>query len=211
MRKHLSFLPYVLPSFSFAGFSPRDRVLDVGCGGGGHLRELGSRGCHAVGVDLDPSLVANLRREGLEAVAAGAEDLPFPRGAFDGLVCSVVLPYTDERRAVREWSRVLRDGAVARVSGHGFGFSLMQLVLGIGLRARFYALRCIGNTWYYRLFGRRLPGWIGDTLIQSDRRMRKYFHEAGLEVESAPRSRGFLGAPVFLYYVLRKRLSQGEA
>jgi ubiquinone/menaquinone biosynthesis C-methylase UbiE len=36
--------------------------------------------------------------------------------SLDGLVSCVVLPYTDEQRAVEEWGRVLRRGGVARVA-----------------------------------------------------------------------------------------------
>lgn len=200
-----SLAAYRVPDFNFADFAPGDRVLDVGCGRGGHLREMVARGCRAVGVDPDEVSLRPLRASGVNVIRGFGEALSVRTGSLDGLVSCVVLPYTDERRAVEEWGRVLRRGGVARVAVHGLGFPLRQVSLDFGPRGVVYCARSLVNTAYYRLFGRRLPGWVGDTLCQTDRRMRQYFRKNRLEVELAPPARRFLGLPVFHYYVLRKQ------
>ena len=199
----LAFTGFHLPGFDFTEFPSGHRVLDVGCGPGKHLEQLAARGCRPVGIDLDGPALKGSRAKGLAVLRGYAERLPFPSDSFEGLLCCVVLPYTDEPLAVGEWGRVLRQGGTARVAVHGLGFSLLQMVRG-PWRLRLYGLRSLLNTAYYRVVRRPLPGWIGDTRLQTDRYMRRYFREAGLVVESAPLGRRFLGLPVFLYYVLRK-------
>ena len=195
---------YHAAHFDFSEFAPGDRVLDIGCGRGRHLLELVARGCRVVGVEPDQILLRSLRASGLNVMRGLGEALGVRTASLDGLVSCVVLPYTDERRAVDEWGRVLRRGGVARVAVHGLGFPLRELTYNLGLRGMVYCTRSLINTAYYRLFGRRLPGWVGDTLCQTDRMMRRYFRQNQLEVEVAPASRRFLGLQVFHYYVLRK-------
>jgi len=67
-----------------------------------------------------------------------------------------------------------------------------------------YAARTIVNTIIYRLTGRRLPGFLGDTIFQSDRRLRRYYRSVGLTLESTMHSRRFLRQAVFIGHVVRK-------
>jgi SAM-dependent methyltransferase len=156
------------------------RVLDVGCGNGQHLRELAGRGCRVVGVEPSARAVRALCDSGLDVLQGTAESLPVEDGSFDAIVCSVVVPYTDERRAIAEWARVLAPRGQVRASYHGLGFALGQVLQGPGLRRRVYGARTIVNSWCYRLTGRRLPGFWGDTLYQSAARLARYYREAGL-------------------------------
>lgn len=196
---------YVADDFSFEEYAPGARVLDVGFGGGEQMRRLNARGCRGIGVELDSQLVAEGRRSGLAVCRAVAERLPFQSGAFDGLICKVVIPYTDEAVAIAELARVLRPGATARVSYHGLGYKLRYLLTDRDWRRRVYGGRVIANTWVYACTGKRLPGFWGDTLYQSERRLRKHYKVAGLELVKAFSSRHFLGAPVFIYHTLRRR------
>ena len=163
----------------FSDFSSSLRILDVGCGRGEHLRELARLGCRAVGIEPDAQTVAALRGCGLAVLQGTAESLPVPDATFDAIVCSVVVPYTDEQRAIAEWARVLRPGGQVRASYHGLGFALRQVLEGPGIRRRVYGGRTIANSWCYRLTGRRLPGFWGDTLYQSAARLARYYCRAG--------------------------------
>ena len=160
-------------------FPPGARVLDLGCGGGTELHALAARGCIPTGVDI-----RMLAEPGF--VCAAAEALPFRDGTFDGVLCKVMLPYTDERRTLAEIARVLRPGGTCRLSSHGLGYYVRYLLRGRFLE-RIYAARTIVNTWLYRLTNRKL---MGDTVYQSPRQ---------LPVHALSR---FLGLPVFIYSTL---------
>lgn len=195
---------YVIRDFSLTAFPPGARVLDVGAGEGYYLRILRSQGYQAVGVDIVATELAKLHADGFVVVGAVAEQLPFPDASFDGVVCSVVVPYTDEAIAVAEWARVLAPGGTVRVSYHGLGYALRQLLRGPGLPLRVYGLRTIVNSWVYALTGRRLPGWIGDTIYQSERRLARYYRQIGFRVVASSTSRTLGRLPVFIYHHLER-------
>ena len=194
---------YTVDDFHFTDFPPGARVLDVGCGEGDQLHALRAAGCTAVGVEPDPNAVQALCRQGLDVHLGVAEALPVDSASFDGLLCKVVLPYCDERRAILEWSRVLKRGARVRACYHAAGYYVRYLVEGGARGRRVYATRSLMNTWAYALSGRRLPGWLGDTMYQSRRRLARWYREAGLQVESERTGKSFAGLPVFIYHVLR--------
>ena len=85
-------------------------MLDVACGTGDLSRLAARAGYFVVGADLSAGmLAANHRARGL--VQADCSRLPFPDGAFDGLVCGYALRnFTDLAAAFDETARVLRPG-----------------------------------------------------------------------------------------------------
>ena len=196
---------YIDEAFPFDDFPEGSRVLDVGFGGGDQMRRLRVRGCPAVGLELDPELASRGRRSGLAVCRARAEQLPVRSAVMDGVVCKVVIPYTDESQAVAELARVLRPGGTARVSYHGPGYFLRYLLTDANWKARVYGLRTIVNTVFYRITGRRLRGFIGDTLYQTENRLRRYYAESGFDLVETRPSATFAGSPVFIYHVLRRR------
>jgi SAM-dependent methyltransferase len=196
---------YLDEQFTFSDFPPGARVLDIGFGGGEQLTRVASRGCQSVGVEVDPQLARRGRAAGLTVCRAVAERLPFATAGFDGVICKVVVPYTDEALAVGELARVLRPGGTARVSYHGLGYYLRYLLTDPNWKIRIYGARSIVNTVVYATIGRRLPGFWGDTTFQGHRRLRGYYAAAGLELVEDRPAPTFLGAPVFIYHVLRRR------
>jgi ubiquinone/menaquinone biosynthesis C-methylase UbiE len=88
-------------------------VVDVGCGTGRAVAELSEHGAHAIGVDLDPAMlaVARGRFPDLDVRAADAADLPLPDGQAHGYRADKVyhiLP--DPAAALAEARRVLAPG-----------------------------------------------------------------------------------------------------
>jgi SAM-dependent methyltransferase len=193
---------YVAQRYVFADFPPGSLVLDVGFGHGEELRTVLERGSRVVGIEYDRVLAVAGRAAGLTVCRAAAEHLPFRSASFDGVICKVVIPYTDEAKAVAEIARVLRPGGIGRISYHGLGYFLRYLLTDP--KHSIYAARSIVNSQVYRLTGQRLPGFWGDTLYQAGSPLRRYYRRAGLDLIREHPSRHFAGAPVFIYHTVRR-------
>lgn len=77
----------------FDGFA---KVLDIGCGNGEFLSILQATGHTAVGVDIDPAMVAACQQQGLTAYAADVVTwLPTQAGQYDAIFSSNVLEHLD--------------------------------------------------------------------------------------------------------------------
>lgn len=197
---------YILEDFDHVDFAAGELVLDLGCGPGDQMAALEARGCRAVGLDVDRRELLECRRRGLAVVEGAGERLPFADGALGGMVCKVVAPYTDEAALLRESARVLRPGGKAIFTYHGAGYYLSYALApgSPSWKHRVYGLRTLLGTWCYRALGRRLPGFLGDTIYQSGPRLLRYYDRLGFRLEDAPESGRFLGRPVFIYHVLRR-------
>jgi SAM-dependent methyltransferase len=103
----------------------RERVLDMGCGGGRHAFEAMRRGAIVVALDADAAELKDVRATtggmldagelphgALGGVANGnALALPFPDATFDRIVASEVLEHIPpDEAALAELVRVLRPG-----------------------------------------------------------------------------------------------------
>ena len=194
---------YIAPGYDFADFPAGSHVLDVGFGGGEEMRAVVGRGCKVVGIDTDEALAIRGRAAGLAVCRAAAEHLPFASGSFDGLMCKVVIPYTDEARAIAEIARVLRRGGIAHVAYHGLGYSYRYLFTEPNWKRRLYGARTIVNTQVYRFTGRRLPGFWGDTVYQAPASLRQSYPARGPRVGRGTSVPRFAGAPVFIYHTVR--------
>ncbi len=90
---------------------PGMRVLDLGCGRGGVLEQLGEAVSRPVGLDPDPVSLREHRLPKLPRAAARAEALPLHDASIDMLTCSWVLEHLPDPAVVfREIGRVLRPG-----------------------------------------------------------------------------------------------------
>jgi SAM-dependent methyltransferase len=199
-----SFHHYLPPPLDVTRYSPGDLVLDIGCGPGGQLTQLRDAGFRAIGLEVAVEAALASRALGHPVVRARAEALPVRSNSCRGVLCKVVIPYTDEGLAIAEIGRILAPGGVAILYLHGVGYYLRYLLLPVTWLHVIYAARTIVNSWVYRVLGRRLPGFLGDTLFQSEARLRRYYCSTGLTLEVVIPSRRFLGARVFIGHVVRK-------
>jgi SAM-dependent methyltransferase len=195
---------YILHDFDFAPFPPGSRILDVGCGAGAQLRLVESRGSKGVGVEPAPSERTVGVSPSLTFIRAVAENLPFRDASFDGVICKVVTPYTDEEKCVTEIARVVRPRGIIVFCHHGLGYFLRYVLRPPSWKHALYGIRAIVNTLVYRLTARRLPGALGDTIFQTSRQMRRYYDRRGLLVRVEHPSPRFLHAPVFIYEILAR-------
>jgi demethylmenaquinone methyltransferase/2-methoxy-6-polyprenyl-1,4-benzoquinol methylase len=123
-------------------------LLDLACGTGDLTRLARARGHRVIGADLSAGMLA-VNATGAPLVQADCSRLPFPDGAFDGLVCGYALRnFTDLAGALGETARVLRPGgrvAILEVdaptspvlrAGYHVWFEKMVPVLGGALSDR---------------------------------------------------------------------------
>lgn len=197
------FLPFVVDDYRFTEFPRGARVIDVGCGFGRELRELQSQGCRAVGIDLNPKRAEVVHKLGCPVVVGNAERLPFPSQSADGIVCRLVLPYTNEAPAIAECARLLKPGGRMEACYHGAGFYLRYFLMGSSRALRIFGIRSILNSWFYVVTRGRSPKRYGD-LYQSRRRLLRLYRVNGLSLECDTPAPRFLGFPVFIYHRLKK-------
>jgi ubiquinone/menaquinone biosynthesis C-methylase UbiE len=107
---------YTRPAIlGLAGDVAGREILDAGCGAGPLFAQLRDRGATVTGFDSSTKMLELARqRLGEDAalqVADIAEPLPFPDGAFDDVVVSLVLHYLEDWTApLAELRRVLKRG-----------------------------------------------------------------------------------------------------
>src|SRR6266446_2213842 len=103
----------------------KKNVLDVGCGTGAILKQLGNPEKN-VGIDLAPEAISFCRERGLNNVRQGDIcALPFADASFDAVICSSVLYHqwvANVATAVREMHRVLRPGGLLLINVPAFRF-----------------------------------------------------------------------------------------
>ena len=102
------------------GLSPKDHVLDVGCGIGGTARYLASAcGCRVSGLDLTPEYVETGRvmcawvglADRVDLSQGNALAMPFESARFDtAIMLHVGMNIADKARLFAEVNRVLRPG-----------------------------------------------------------------------------------------------------
>ena len=100
-------------SYQVLRLPPGATVVDVGCGTARAVAELAEHGAHAIGVDLDPAMLAAARRRfpDIDVRAADATQLPLDDGQAHGYRADKVyhvLP--DPHAALAEARRVLAPG-----------------------------------------------------------------------------------------------------
>ena len=96
--------------------SPRQTVLEIGCGSSGHGAAIHAAGHEYVGQDISPHLLIQARQRHRELadallVAGDATNIPFDDGCFDGVFCVASLHHLPApERGICEMLRVLRPG-----------------------------------------------------------------------------------------------------
>lgn len=107
-------------SYELLGDLTGRTVIDMGCGSGRAVGELAERGAHAVGVDVDPEMIAVARERwpAGEFHVGNATELPFETGSATYYRADKVLHVLDDpARAVAEARRVLTPGGRAVLLG----------------------------------------------------------------------------------------------
>ncbi len=91
--------------------SPRNKLIDVGCGNGDFLLRAREAGWDGLGVDFDPVAIDVARGRGLNVTLGGIEDTALQDASFQALTLSHVIEHVhDPLLLLRECMRVLAPG-----------------------------------------------------------------------------------------------------
>ena len=158
-------------------------VLEVGCGPGQLLVELSKDSpSKLLGVDLDEAYLKFAATEfrnrniiNFILIRADATSLPFPDGYFDLVISFLTLPYVkDDKKALTEFSRVLKRGGALVISGHEKGFPIRYVK-----QRKFKPLLIYIASLIYLLSGKK---FILNTL-QSYKKLSRYLPQIGISIE----------------------------
>jgi len=99
------------------------KILDIGCGTGGLMRELEAFG-EVHGVDNSEQAIAFCHTRGVMNTKLGSiTDIPYPAGSFDVVLALDVLEHVDDDiRGISEMKRVLRPGGIMIIFSPAFQF-----------------------------------------------------------------------------------------
>ncbi len=102
-----------------ASLTNKSQVLDVGCGTGETSIYISKTyGSRVSAIDLHPSMIAHAKkriqaqRVPVELIQGDIQDLPFEGGQFDALFAESVTVFTELKRTLPEYARVLKPGGV---------------------------------------------------------------------------------------------------
>lgn len=136
---------------------PLGEVLDVGCAAGGNADALRAMGATRIaGIEADAGFAAVARARLDEVVVGSVEDeLPWPAGSFDTVLCYDVLEHLrDPWTTVARLRELLRPGGRAHIALPNARHT--SLWLPLALRGRFaYAPEGILDVTHLRFFARR--------------------------------------------------------
>jgi SAM-dependent methyltransferase len=113
------------PFLEFAGISPGQRVLDVGCGTGVITAAAGDLGATCIGIDPAEAYLQYARRQrsrpNITYELGDAHDIGHPDAAFDAVLSTLVLDIIpDAERVAEEMRRVTRPGGTVASAIHDF-------------------------------------------------------------------------------------------
>jgi ubiquinone/menaquinone biosynthesis C-methylase UbiE len=159
------------------------RVLDLGCGTGGHPERTDFLPDDEVtGVDIDEGRLVEARRRFPRRTfqCARGESLPFPSASFDRVVSNVALPYMDIPKALAEMQRVLKPGGSVLLSFHPWRFTLGEFRNAVphpvAISFRLFVLL---NGVYFHFTGRVLRVAGRSESFQTERGLRLAMARAG--------------------------------
>src|SRR5690606_25019011 len=92
------------------------KILEVGCGTGRTACYLADQGYEVVATDIDPDVLTKAKKRAdamgvtVEFLQADAHSLPFPDDTFDAILVESVTNFTQAKKSVSEYFRVLKPG-----------------------------------------------------------------------------------------------------
>jgi len=176
------------------------RILDLGCGSGWFIRDMqyklkGKRNIKYFALDastVNLNYLENKRLENTIGILGFAENLPFPSGYFDAIVCSDALEHLfNPKEALKEMERVLKPGGQLLISTPS---KLPFLLWG--------AIICVPRFVKRLLLNNRSKGAYDAPLYSS--KLKSLLSNSGLQINNFKNS--VLLIPEFYYQFLPDKL-----
>ncbi len=139
-----------------------ERLLDVGCGTGNHLRFFRRKGCNVTGLESSPSMLDIAKKklgQRADFHVGKAEDLPFSDNEFDIVTMITSLEFTDNpQKAIDEAIRVCRGRIFIGVLNKYAIIGMQRRVKGIFRQSIFNSARFFGVGELIQIVRAVLPG-----------------------------------------------------
>ena len=163
-------------------------VLEVGSGNGQWLIAFSRFANRVEGVEPGYEIIEysreKLKEYGVDkkvnVTQSFAEELPFEDKSFDLLFCSGVFMFTNQEKALKEFSRVLRDNGTVVITVNGLGYFMMYLIDGMKYKSvdkTRYGILGILNTFIKWAFKKQIG-----TCAVSYNEMNKKFNQENFNV-----------------------------
>lgn len=173
-----------------------ETVLDLGCGAGQELFPfLEKTNALCVGIDKGAELgkitneifSAKSFSERAKFVRSSGEKIPFADESFDVILCSVALPYMNNRETIAEVARVLKkEGSfILKIHSPVFYFSMIgRRLKTLSPKMVAYPLICLTAGIYHHLTSKQLEQgfWEGKEIYQTRGLLRRICAENGLQI-----------------------------
>ncbi len=172
---------------SLIGFENKEKVLDAGCGFGQWTRILSELNDEIYAMDADNNRVKITKeiskldeRNNIFFQVGSIENLPFNNNTFDTIFSYSVLYWTDFKKSIKEFYRVLKPHGVVYFVANEPGWYLYNLLTGHSsssdYNARIYALKTFYHTIKYFLTGKKSKK---SSLILSRNMVSKFMKSIG--------------------------------
>lgn len=168
-------------------FSNLNSILDAGCGFGQWSKAMTRNNEKIVSVDKDkngPIILSKLDQTNqINSLVGSIESLPFQNNYFDGIFSYSVIYFTDYKKAIKEFYRVLKKGGMLYINQNDLGWYLYLILSNHNKTSdynpRKYAIKSILNTFMSKKNGFSLDN--GSQYI-SKSYLAKYLEDIGLKV-----------------------------
>lgn len=171
------------------GFEKRGHVLDAGCGLGQWSLALAQIGNTVSACDVDNSRVEAASHmakacgfNSMDFQSSPLEQLPYSDHQFDGLICYSVLYFTDFRKTLAEFSRVLKQDGLLYLSTNDFGFFLREFIVRPHRTANFDSRSYAFQTFMNTAKGLSKPEKENSAVITRQKKIEHILRECGFEI-----------------------------
>jgi len=172
---------------SLIGFENKEKILDAGCGFGQWTRILSELNENIYAMDSEyyriniaKKILKINNRENISFHVGSIENLPFADDTFDAIISYSVIYWTDFKKSLKEFYRVLKPNGVVYFVANETGWYIYNLITGHSstsdYNARTYAIKTFFSTLKYFITGKKSKG---SSLIMSRRSLSKFMKSIG--------------------------------